>query len=173
MTGFELTDERCDECGCRIWRPSGCSRYDCPTGQRNRAREKATAARRAKVRNPPRLPFNRAGVCRLCGADVVAPRRSWCSQACVDIWWMATSSDRARRDLVAFYPGCWECGELESFDVGVQVDHVVPLWNLTVAERLELKWWLPFNLQLLCDRCHAVKTKREAGRRAEIRRTGR
>lgn len=93
---------------------------------------------------------------------------------------MATSSDRVRADLMAFYPGCWECGardhlddDLRWIDVGLQVDHVVPLWNLTAAERLELKWWLPWNLQLLCRACHAVKSKREAARRAEIARSSR
>lgn len=78
---------------------------------------------------------------------------------------------------MAFYPGCWECGARAHIDDNdrwispfLAVDHVVPLWNLTDAERLELKWWLPFNLQLLCRRCHRAKTKREAGRRAEIAR---
>lgn len=81
---------------------------------------------------------------------------------------MATSSDRARADLMAFYPGCWECGVLTD---DVEVDHVVPLWNLTDDERLELKWWLPFNLELLCRRCHGKKTRREARRRAQIARS--
>lgn len=50
------------------------------------------------------------------------------------------------------------------------VDHVRPLWSLTTAERGELRWWLPFNLQLLCKGCHDRKTSREAGDRARIRR---
>lgn len=49
------------------------------------------------------------------------------------------------------------------------VDHVRPLWSLDAVERTELRWWLPFNLQLLCDRCHAGKTRYEAGVRAALR----
>lgn len=65
--------------------------------------------------------------------------------------------------LTAFYPGCWECGALT---YRVDVDHVRPLWSLTDQERTELRWWLPFNLQLLCHDCHKAKTKREAAQRA-------
>jgi 5-methylcytosine-specific restriction endonuclease McrA len=50
------------------------------------------------------------------------------------------------------------------------VDHVRPRWSLTEQQRGELRWWLPFNLQLLCGRCHADKTAREAAERAELRR---
>lgn len=50
------------------------------------------------------------------------------------------------------------------------VDHVRPLWSLDDAERLDLAWWLPFNLQLLCGDCHGRKTADEARIRASIRR---
>lgn len=56
--------------------------------------------------------------------------------------------------------------------VELEVEHVRPLWSLDEVERLELRWWLPFNLQLLCVPCHRAKTKREAGARAAYRRTG-
>lgn len=62
-------------------------------------------------------------------------------------------------------PTCRLCPE-----PGTQVDHVRPLWSLSGAERVELRWWLPFNLQLLCRPCHAAKTAREAAERARLRR---
>lgn len=85
-------------------------------------------------------------------------------------------------------PSCWECGETwlpgerpwwwrpdyhgppDPRPVALALDHVRPLWSLTESERAELRWWLPFNLQLLCGRCHGAKTRREAGERAALRR---
>lgn len=52
----------------------------------------------------------------------------------------------------------------------VEVDHVRPLWALDEHERTDPRWWLPFNLQLLCAPCHRAKTKREAAVRARLRR---
>lgn len=81
---------------------------------------------------------------------------------------VATSGQRAHGHLVALHGStCWGCG---TGPVPLDVDHVRPLWSLTDAERTELRWWLPFNLQLLCDRCHRAKTKAEATARAEARR---
>lgn len=97
------------------------------------------------------------------------PRRTWCSQACVDVYALSRFPAIAAADLRMFYPGCWECGALESFDVAVEVEHVVPLWSLDELERGELKWWLPFNLQLLCQPCHRAKSKLEAQVRAQLR----
>jgi hypothetical protein len=55
------------------------------------------------VRTPPRPPYERVrGVCSLCGTDQLEPgRRSWCSQACVDTWLIATQPTAAYRALVA------------------------------------------------------------------------
>lgn len=130
-------------------------------------------------------------------------RRSWCSDECVRIWWLATDSNTALRELVALHGHrCWECGRsweptpLQPYDVlghvcrpprgapycmlleygppsprqvMLEVEHVRPLWALTDEQRLELRWWLPFNLQLLCTRCHKAKTRREAADRAQGR----
>lgn len=57
--------------------------------------------------------------------------------------------------------------------VSLHVDHVRPLWSLTDAERADLRWWLPFNLQVLCRACHNDKTAAEAAQRAEQRRLAR
>lgn len=60
---------------------------------------------------------------------------------------------------------CWVCFD----EPGWEVDHVRPLWSLTQEERLELRWWLPFNLQLIGHSCHKAKTAREAHLRAAWR----
>lgn len=168
-------DERghCPECDGLLW-SARCQRSTCAAGARHRAADERSRRRRLEVRRPPRLPYSADGTCRLCGGDVAKPRRTWCSQGCVDIWWMATSTDRARAELTAFFDGCWECGgrlwSARCQRIDLYVDHVVPLWSLSDEERTELKWWLPFNLQLLCKRCHDAKTANEAAVRALLRR---
>jgi hypothetical protein len=47
----------------------------------------------------------------------------------------------------------------------LELDHIRPLYSLNDEERLQLRWWLPFNLQLLCHWCHAAKSAREARER--------
>lgn len=147
------------------------------------------------ARIPPRPPFEHLkGVCAMCGGELAGRRRSWCSDACVNLWFLATDRGTQLRQLTDLQgQECWECEQRVSYPsyhqayrrnyrwygmqgppkpVGVrlEVDHVRPLWSLTDPERLELRWWLPFNLQLLCRSCHAAKTKREAGDRAAARR---
>lgn len=68
---------------------------------------------------------------------------------------------------------CWGCGRTHDADghpVRLEVEHVRPLWSLTDQERTELRWWLPYNLQLLCESCHKAKSAREASERAMLRR---
>ncbi|MAK61798.1 MAG: endonuclease [Ponticaulis sp.] len=48
---------------------------------------------------------------------------------------------------------CVQCGE----KVGLEIDHIKP-----VRDRPDLAWSLD-NLQSLCGRCHARKTRTEAG----------
>lgn len=134
----------------------------------------------------------------MCGVTPLpGRRRSWCSDECVDLWYVATSGVRALAHLVAIHGhGCWECGATEqpggipiwhswSDDlplgayppepepVTLEVEHVRPLWSLTDVERTELRWWLPFNLQLLCSPCHKAKSRRETAERARRRRAER
>jgi hypothetical protein len=128
-------------------------------------REKAKRA--ASIRRPPDPPFRgQAGRCSLCGEAVSGRRRTWCSQACVDLWWIATTPRIAYYHLsVMFGDVCWVCFD----EPGGEVDHVRPLWSLGVQERQQLRWWLPFNLQLIGPRCHKAKTAREAALRAAWR----
>ena len=45
----------------------------------------------------------------------------------------------------------------------LEVDHVVPLWKVALMPReLRRPYFGPDFLQLLCDRCHKIKTKAEA-----------
>lgn len=130
-----------------------------------RARAARNNARRKVVRTPPRPPFEKVpGVCSMCGAELEGRRRSWCSDGCVALWLIATNATNAHGQLVTLHgPRCWGCGAPSH---RLEVDHVRPLWALDDLERLELRWWLPFNLQLLCPPCHRAKTGFEAGMRA-------
>ncbi|HEV8230193.1 MAG TPA: HNH endonuclease signature motif containing protein [Candidatus Limnocylindria bacterium] len=56
---------------------------------------------------------------------------------------------------------CWGCGRRDPH-LFLELDHMRALSTLTTEERCELKWWLPFNLQLLCRDCHREKTATEA-----------
>lgn len=68
-------------------------------------------------------------------------------------------------------PPAWhhECGPPEPVPVALEVDHVRPLWSLADEERGQPRWWLPYNLQVLCAECHKAKTAAEAAERARIK----
>lgn len=195
---FRLPAERCS-CAwcaeCLAW-VARCDRRTCdePASfsglceehrQQQRGRDRAAAARSAEIRRPPRPPWWDApnGVCRLCGSTELEPRRTrWCSQACVDTWlWASTPAAAAHHLRELHGDACWSCGiskvervgwtgETYSIPPTLELEHRRPLWSLEPEERLELRWWLPFNLQLLCEPCHRAKTKAEAAERAALRR---
>jgi hypothetical protein len=56
-------------------------------------------------------PFSEEGRCSWCGEAVTAPRRSWCSQACVDAYTVRAWPSRARSLVKARDRGvCAACG---------------------------------------------------------------
>lgn len=130
------------------------------------------------LREPPRLPFDRApaGICRVDGEKVKPPRRLYCSAECSEIYPMLFANSawqawRFARDVFGDRRArCMCCGAER---VALELDHIRPLWSLTPAERLEWRWWLPYNLWLICIQCHRKKTALEAAARATLRRTGR
>lgn len=132
-------------------------------------------------RIPPPPPFlGQKGRCKLCGSPVPKGRRTLCSEACGDILayarsqgWAAWALARDHGAPEHSYRGsrCFSClrtaKEAEEANndrrfKALELDHIRPLWTLNEDERRELKWWLPFNLQLLCHWCHVEKTSREA-----------
>lgn len=144
----------------------------------SRARRRA-ALRRNEIRRPPPLPFRgKRGLvvvdgliverlCSLCGGPVPRGRFTWCGQECIDVWNTAALPTFARAQLVELHGDlCWGCWD----ETNCEVDHVRPLWSLDDDERLQLRWWLPSNLQLLGHKCHTAKTSREATFRAVYRR---
>jgi hypothetical protein len=188
----ERCAERCPTHGVYRWfRMPGTDRVaPCPTCDRERRQRRQQRAR--SVRQPPRPPYEAAtDTCSLCGQHPLpVRRRSWCSDDCVDLWYIATTSRYALHHLVGLHGhACWGCGATvepgrqswrhwegmplgppEPMPVELFVDHVRPLWSLTDPEREQLRWWLPANLQLLCGGCHADKTRAEAAERAALRR---
>lgn len=122
----------------------------------------------------------------MCGTSPLpGRRRSWCSDACVDLWNIAAAGQAAYAHLVQIHGQiCWGCGEREQdgtrwtstgeqpcrVPIVLEVEHVRPLWSLTDLERTQLRWWLPYNLQLLCPPCHKAKSAREAAERAAAKR---
>jgi 5-methylcytosine-specific restriction endonuclease McrA len=55
-------------------------------------------------------------------------------------------------------------------DAGWHADHVLPLWKVDRTVPEAFWFWTMANLQTLCLKCHAAKTKREAGERAALKR---
>lgn len=127
-------------------------------------------------RRPPDLPHRDAPVvtlpdgrrkapCPLCGELETRPRATW-HRACVELWHLAAWPQRALAILRRLHgDSCWGCGRKRA----LELEHIRPLWSLTAEERLELRWWLPFNQQLLCRDCHRQKTAHEARERARKR----
>lgn len=147
------------------------------------------AARRRRAgahRKRPDLPLV-SGACQLCQSPLPPRRRSWCSDACGQIWMGASNGTIMLAHLIELHGReCWTCGarwqpgraqtwrsELGPplpVPVMLEVDHIRALWSLTDEERSQPRWWLPFNIQLLCPTCHKAKTAGEAAARAAARR---
>lgn len=108
------------------------------------------------------------GACNLCGTSPLPPRRrSWCSDECVLLSGIAHDAKVAMHHLTQLHGDrCWACDDHAT----LEVEHVRPLWSLTDDERQQLRWWLPYNLQLLCSTCHKAKSRHEAGLRAALAR---
>lgn len=115
------------------------------------------------------------GTCTWCGGAVAKPRRTWCSDECVRLYY-GTQPARIREDVLerddvephprrAYRVGrrgcrCSTCGEPTHEP---EVDHIVPI----------IEGGHPFdlaNLRVLCGGCHSNETAALARRRAEARR---
>ena len=99
------------------------------------------------------LPAARApngrGLCRFCGLETRWPRRTFCSDECVEAWKLR-SGDSAylrrlvfRRDLAR----CQLCGAEGGM---LEVDHIVPISEGGTNDLT--------NLRTLCRGCHARET---------------
>src|SRR5688500_8527831 len=103
----------------------------------------------------------------MCGTDA-GLKRGWWHRDCAARWNLAAAPQVQRHELILNTGSvCWNCGEKKC---SPELEHIRPLWSLRGDETNELKWWLPFNLQLLCRPCHLAKSKREAAERAQLRR---
>jgi hypothetical protein len=136
---------------------------------------------------PPRFvppgtpyPFMEKGRCRWCGGLVTPPRRTWCSDECVDSWGVLTSPAIVRNAVWERDQGvCSACGSdctTYTTDFGRVInagrwgpwdaDHIVPVWRGGGLCGLD-------GYQTLCRDCHSAKTAHDASERAAIARAGR
>lgn len=97
------------------------------------------------------------------------PPMPWVGEEKTGDWW------RARFEFVEhcrrWFPHWGEATAVE-LSGELVVDHVIPLWwvALYVPREESRPYFGPDNLQLLCSRCHAIKTAREAAERAALKR---
>lgn len=141
------------------------------------------------------IPFRKDAqgrpLCRWCGVVVTPPRRSWCSQECVDEFLMRSSAETMRAHIFRRDNGiCEACGcdtkkiervigfaDCVSYGSGWSVfvrlgfnlhqslweaDHVVEVCN---GGETHLD-----NMQTLCVPCHKQKTRKMHADRARARR---
>lgn len=132
----------------------------------------------ARKRGPDGRPF-----CRWCGGSVPRPRRTFCSDGCVETFLIERNDPRTIRKLIlkrdpfvcricrldfkAMQPRgaeMWRELQDRGFVPGMrlwQIDHIVPLWA-GGSRALE-------NLRLLCVPCHKTVTRQQARERADAR----
>lgn len=141
----------------RMW-PPGSSL--CPTG----LVKMQPCGRRARIVGRPAR-----GTCTWCGGKVEPPRRTWCSEACVDLMRALDPALLRSRCLRRDYDTCTQCGAEEtstgrwSERSSLDVDHEIPI----------VEGGHPFdlaNLRVLCTGCHATATRELAARQVEVRR---
>lgn len=157
------------------------------------------AEARKRSRSVP-MPLYRAGGCRWCRGPLTGRRTSWHPE-CFDQYTLHTALWAQRRhveerdgnhcaicrsspirclkgspttQLVTEPDG--QRGYIHyhgvSFPSALQVDHITPLWALSVLPRADrIPFFGPSNLRLLCPDCHKAKTKREAQIRATHRKS--
>jgi len=136
------------------------------------------------------------GVCRWCGGEVKRPRRSWCSDECVNefrvIFWPGYATEKVHERDNGICSVCgidteelWElrirCFRLESIGnyqetVKQRRENWGP-WRRNATRLWEMDHVVPViegggscgleNLRTLCCACHDKETKQLAGRRSE------
>jgi 5-methylcytosine-specific restriction protein A len=129
--------------------------------------------------DPKQLPKGPNGnaLCRRCSTEVTPPRRTFCSEACVNEWKIRTQPAFAKQLVRKRDDGicqicrrdCFE-GRRDSTDykrprglLGLfEMDHIVPVVEGGGACGLD-------NLRTLCIPCHRRETAKLAARRAEAR----
>jgi hypothetical protein len=119
-----------------------------------------------RVENPQR--WKACGSMSAGGFTAWWPPMPWSGPVKTNEWWRARFEfiERCRR----WFPHWGEATAVE-LATDLEVDHIIPLWlvAIEIPEWDRRRFFGPDNLQLLCSRCHKIKTKREAGERAALK----
>ncbi len=105
-----------------------------------------------------KLYWHEAGRCCICGSGLPKRRRSWCSQACLDLYWenhnWATASWTAKVRAGHQCTRCRGGGKLEA-------NHIIPVNGGSRQGCVSHQ----DNLEALCHSCHtqATTSQRQAG----------
>ena len=134
--------------------------------------ERRRRAEAVEYRKVPMPEWRGRGFCKWCNGQMTAadkPRIMW-HAACAREWelhahLLAQTRYLKQRDGK-------KCAMPDCHRPGSEVDHRRPLWSVRhLPAMIRRVFYGPRNLWLLCQQCHAAKTKREAAERAAQRRS--
>jgi hypothetical protein len=105
------------------------------------------------------------GICKWCGKNIyrapdVINKRAFWHKSCLFEYKMIFWPNFTRTRVYMRDKGlCANCGKTKK---KWHVDHILPL----IDSQGDMKFWLLENLQILCVKCHKIKTKIESKERA-------
>lgn len=159
-----------------------------PLSELARSRLAALGRKGSLPLRPHRLPGERP-ICRLCSEPCPGRRYNWCSDECMESYFLATDSTWLRRKVERRDRGvCAACG-LDCVALDRLVEQMEPMQRLGAKKVLrkngfDVSWcsmwnadhiesldeggsWELTNVQTLCTPCHKRKTAAQASRRAK------
>lgn len=118
----------------------------------------------ARCGRRPEIRRSKTGECTWCGGEVKKPRRTWCSDACVEEF-RRRDPNTLRSRILTRDKGkpCPLCGATRFMP---EVDHITPI--IEGGDPFD-----PENLRTICDECHKRETAALAARRATARKLAR
>jgi 5-methylcytosine-specific restriction endonuclease McrA len=118
----------------------------------------------------PKTWLSPKGNCRFCGKPIIEnkkqnKRKNW-HRECLSIWFICSDPKIARKYVWDKFKGvCQGCGKSSwTYYDKWEVNHIKPLY-----EAVNITYWYPENLELLCVDCHKAVSKKQAGERAKKR----
>lgn len=114
--------------------------------------------------------YENKGICAMCGSELPKRRRTYCSDKCAELYehlffWQTACYDALKRAQLK----CQGCGQgyMDVPTIGegswaerssIEVHHIIPLNG---EDRTWHRLNMPWNLKVLCHRCHTHEHSKE------------